>query len=79
MTTLEIVMLFLFSGSSPFGVQDFIASHDNTCLPSHDCVTVEFYTKGVTLQFDRDLNFEVIEGEVVTCQQVGLCSRRKRI
>ena len=62
MTTLEIVLSFLLSQSSPFGQQFF------TVLPQGEQVIVEFPKQGVTLLFDRDLEYEVIEGKVIECQ-----------
>lgn len=65
MTTLEIVLSFLLSQSSPFGQQPF------TVLPQGEQVIVEFPKQGVTLLFDRDLEYEVIEGKVRECQPEG--------
>ena len=63
MTLLDIVVALLMT-QSPFGPVQFTATPDG---PSH--VIVELITKEpLVLRFDKELNVEILKGEIETCQ-----------
>ena len=62
MTTLELVIVYLLSGTSPFGMTPFEATDFN------GEVFVTFPKQGVTIVMDEEYNYDLIEGEIITCQ-----------
>lgn len=64
MPLVEIVVAFLMT-QSPFGPVQFAANPDG---PDH--VIVEFMNPEphVVLRFNKDLEYEIIKGEIVECE-----------
>ena len=64
MTLIDIVMVLLMT-QSPFGPVQFAATPDG---PDHVIVELMTPEPHVVLRFDDELEYEIIQGEIVECQ-----------